>query len=88
MPLTTNYDLVSFDAAQAIMYLRVRVLDGVTVDATLAVFVFKYVSVAGFTPPTGASTLVCGIGVVICIPGPDAMDVESWNVEEAASTFT
>ena len=63
------------------------VSDGVTVDATLAVFVFKYVSVAGFTPPTGASTFVCGTGAEICIPGPDAMDVESWNVEEAASTF-
>jgi hypothetical protein len=34
MPLTTNYDLVSFDAAQAIMYLRVRVLDGATVIET------------------------------------------------------
>ena len=34
MPLTTNYDQVRFDAATAIMYLRVRVLDGVTVIET------------------------------------------------------
>lgn len=34
MPYTTEYDLVSFDARSAIMYVRVRTLDGATVIDT------------------------------------------------------
>ena len=34
MPFTTSYDTVRFDATEAILYLRVRVLDGATVVET------------------------------------------------------
>ena len=57
MPLTTNYDLVSFDAVQAIMYLRVRVLDGVTVIETNEdVPVRIPVDVSGVVPEGAALT--------------------------------
>jgi hypothetical protein len=34
MPFTTSYDTVRFDATEAILYLRVRILDGATVVET------------------------------------------------------
>jgi hypothetical protein len=51
MPYTTEYDLVSFDAREAVIYVRVRTLDGATViDTRESVPVRLPVNASGLVP--------------------------------------
>jgi hypothetical protein len=59
MPFTTSYDTVRFDAVEAIMYLRVRILDGETVVETNEnVPVRLPVDASGLVPTGAALTTV------------------------------
>jgi hypothetical protein len=64
MPYTTEYDLVSFDARSAIMYVRVRTLDGVTViDTRESVPVRLPVDASGLVPEGAVLTEIISSAV-------------------------
>ena len=64
MPYTTEYDLVSFDARSAIIYVRVRTLDGVTViDTRESVPVRLPVDASGLVPEGAVLTEIISSAV-------------------------